>query len=384
MACQLHILKITAKLMIKETDGRNQGTMKPALTKMMKNAISVTGMLFGIAKKIDYKTLNHYIIGMNECLTLDNILLEASRCLKDILNYQLFAFAVQNQDRLEVWIDPRMYQQPLSKVIERDFGANSAQHVHFFNDDSDNAGMQMTFNGASLVSHVIMNPHGLARLYILPKRRMLPYHDEILDTIVKTLGVALNNYMNIKRLESDVALDSLTGCYNRREFDRLIEHQIAAALRHEKTVSLIMFDIDHFKQINDTFGHPAGDAVLAQVAAAIRNAIRKGDYLVRYGGEEFVVVLPDTRIRRAMGLAGRLRRILETLDIRLPDGKIIRKTASFGVASLKPGWDGQRLLKEADTMLYQAKALGRNAVMPKFDLCILENRGFNENPVPAG
>jgi diguanylate cyclase (GGDEF)-like protein len=358
--------------------------MEPAFKKIMKNAIAVTGMLFGISKKIDYKTLNRYIIGMNECLTLDNILLEASRCLKDILNYQLFAFAVQGQDQLDVWIDPRMYQQPLSKVIERDFGANSAQHIHFFNDDSDDTGMQMTFNEASLVSHVIMNHHGLARLYVLPKRRMMPYHDEILDTIVKTLGVALNNCMNIKRLESDVALDPLTGCYNRREFDRLIEHHIAAAQRHEKVISLIMFDIDHFKQVNDTFGHPAGDAVLAQVAAAIRNAIRKGDYLVRYGGEEFVVVLPDTRIRRAMGLAGRLRRILETLDIRLPDGKIIQKTASFGVASLKPGWDGRCLLKEADTMLYQAKALGRNVVMPKFELCFPESRGFSENPVPVG
>ncbi len=351
---------------------------------MMRDTIAVTGMLFGIAKKIDYKTLNHYIIGMNECLTLDNILLEASRCLKDILNYQLFAFAVQNKDRLDVWIDPRIYQQPLSKVIERDFGTSSDQHIHFFNDDGVDAGMQMTFNGASLVSHVIMNPHGMARFYVLPKRRMMPYHNEILETIVKTIGVALNNCMNIKRLESDVALDPLTGCYNRREFDRLIKHHIAAAQRHEKSVSLIMLDIDHFKQVNDTYGHPAGDAVLAQIAAAVRKVIRKDDYLFRYGGEEFVVVLPDTRIRRAIGLAGRLRRILETLEIKLPDGKIIRNTASFGVSSLKPGWDSDRLLKEADTMLYRAKSLGRNMVMPKFDLSFSENRRFGKKLAPVG
>jgi diguanylate cyclase (GGDEF)-like protein len=357
--------------------------MKSAFHRMMRNATALTGVFFGVAKKIDYKTLNRYIISMNECLTLDNILLEASHCLKDILNYQLFAFAVQDHDRLDVWIDPRMYQQSLSKVIERDFDPNSIQNINFFNDDGAHAGIQTTFNEANLVSHVIMNPHGLARLYVLPKRRMMPYHDEILETIIKTIGVALTNCMNIKRLESDVALDSLTGCYNRREFDRLIEHHIAAAQRHVKDVSLIMLDIDHFKQVNDTFGHPAGDAVLVQVAAAIRNAIRKGDYLVRYGGEEFVVVLPDTRIKRAMGLAGRLRRILETLDIQLPDGTIIRKTASFGVASLKPGWDSRRLLEEADVMLYQAKAMGRNMVMPKFDLCFLENQELRQNPVPV-
>ena len=133
---------------------------------------------------------------------------------------------------------------------------------------------------------------------------MMSYHDEILETIVKIIGVALNNYMNIKRLESDVTLDPLTGCYNRREFGRLIKHHIAAAQRNENAVSLIMLDIDHFKQVNDTFGHPAGDAVLAQVAVAIRNVVRKGDYLFRYGGEEFVVVLPDTPIE-ACHRAGR-------------------------------------------------------------------------------
>jgi diguanylate cyclase (GGDEF)-like protein len=358
--------------------------MEAALKRIVKKSMVVTGMLFGIAKRIDYKTLNRYIIGMNECLTLDNILLEASRCLKDILNYQLFAFAVQDRDRLDVWIDPRMYRQPFSRIIERDFCANSVQRVHFFNEDGDDTGKQMTFDEANLVSHVISNPNGLARLYVLPKRRMMPYHDEILETIVKTIGVALNNCMNIRRLESDVALDPLTGCYNRREFDRLIEHHIAAAKRHEKAVSLIMLDIDHFKQVNDTFGHPAGDAVLTQIAAAIRNVIRKGDYLVRYGGEEFVVVLPDTRMRRAMGLANRLRRILETLDIRLPDGRIIQKTASFGVASLKPGGDGQGLLTDADIMLYQAKALGRNVVMPKFDLGFSEAHGFGKKLLPTG
>jgi diguanylate cyclase (GGDEF)-like protein len=239
----------------------------------------------------------------------------------------------------------------------------------------------MTFNAKSLLSHVIMNPHGIARLYVLPRRRMMPYHNEILDVIVKTLGVALNNCFNIKRLESDVALDSLTGCYNRREFDRLIEHHIAGARRHNRSLSLIMFDIDHFKRVNDTYGHPAGDAVLAQIAASVRQAIRKGDYFVRYGGEEFVVVLPDTKLRRAMELANRLRGNLEGLDIRLPDGEVIRKTASFGVVSFKKEWDGQRLVKEADSMLYQAKALGRNRVLPRLNICKPEKNAFLQNGI---
>lgn len=343
--------------------------MVSVLKSMMNRTIAAAGMMFGQSKRIDYKTLNRYVIGMNECLTLDHVLLEASRCLKDILNYQLFAFAVQDGGRLDVWIDPRIYEHPISRVIERDFGAGSpSQHIHFFADENQEAVGPMTFHESRLLSHVIMNTGGIARLYVLPQRRMLAYHDEILGIIVKTLGVALGNCLSIKRLESDVALDPLTGCYNRREFDRLTTHHIAGALRHEKAMSLIMFDIDYFKQVNDGFGHPAGDAVLIQIAAAVRAAVRREDYLIRYGGEEFIVVLPDTELRRAMELAGRLRRILETLDIRLPDGRTIRKTASFGVSSLQKGWDANRLVAEADRMLYQAKALGRNTVMPKLNV----------------
>jgi diguanylate cyclase (GGDEF)-like protein len=336
---------------------------------MMGRTAATAGKLLGFSKRIDYKTLNRYVIGMNESLTLDHVLLEASRCLKDILNYQLFAFAVEDGDRLDVWIDPRMYQQPISKIIERDFGSGSLkQHIHFFAGEREEKNASMTFHETHLLSHVIMNTGAIARLYVLPQRRMMPYHDEILGIIVKTLGVALNNCLNIKRLESDVAVDPLTGCYNRREFDRLIEHHIAGAVRHHKAMSLIMFDIDHFKQVNDEFGHPAGDAVLTQIAAAVRRTVRKGDYLIRYGGEEFIVLLPETELKRAMELAGRLRRILENLDIRIPDGRILRKTASFGVSSLRKGVDAQQLVKEADRLLYQAKAMGRNAVMPRLDV----------------
>ena len=312
--------------------------MLPDIKKLIRNIGASTGAVLGASKNIDYRTLNHYIIGMNEHQSLDGILLEASRCLKEILNYQLFAFAVQDHNQLKVWIDPRIYQAPLRKIIEQDFGrnANLPVHIYFLNELNASCPRQISFKHGELLSHVIMNGHCLARLYVLPKRRMLSYHSEILETIVKTLGISLNNYLNIKQLESDVAFDPLTGCYNRREFDRLIEHHIANAHRHNSPLSLIMFDIDHFKQVNDTHGHPAGDAVLKQISAAVQRAIRRGDYLARYGGEEFVVVLPDTKRPKAIGLAQRLRRNLENLEIELPEGIRIRKTASFGVTSLNP------------------------------------------------
>ncbi len=343
--------------------------MLPNIKKIFLNFSATTSAVLGIAKRIDYKTLNHYIISMNECHCLDGILVEASRCLKEILNYQLFAFAFQDHQNVEVWIDPRIYQKPLRKIIEQDFGTSSPVQIHFINELETSTPRQVSFRSSELLSHMIMNGHSLARLYVLPKRNMLPYHNEILTTIVKTLGVALNNYLNIKKLESDVAFDPLTNCYNRRELDRLIEHTIANAQRHHTPLSVIMLDIDHFKLVNDTYGHPAGDAVLEQIAHAVQAAIRKGDYLARYGGEEFVVVLQDTKLQKAIGLAKRLKHILENLAIRLPDGRVIQKTASFGVAALKPHSDKAHLIKEADEMLYKAKTMGRNTVMPSLNLC---------------
>jgi diguanylate cyclase (GGDEF)-like protein len=354
-----------------EKDGEN---MTQVFKRMVSQAVAATGVLFGLSKKIDYKTLNRYVIGMNESLTLDHVLLEASRCLKDILNYQLFAFAVQDRGQLEVWIDPRIYQQDISRVIERDFGSDSdRQNIHFFTGEGQDRIVPMAFHEECLLSHVIMDRDAVARLYVLPQRRMMPYHDEILDVIIKTLEVALQNCFNIQRLETDAALDPLTGCYNRREFDRLIEHHIAGARRHGKDLSMIMFDIDHFKHVNDTLGHSAGDAVLAQIAAMVRSTVRRGDYLIRYGGEEFVALLPDTELSRAVELAGRLRRILESYDIRLQGGKVIRKTASFGVACYQKSWNAGRFVNEADRLLYKAKTLGRNRVMPEHNGCAREN-----------
>ncbi|HUV50602.1 MAG TPA: GGDEF domain-containing protein [Anaerolineae bacterium] len=334
------------------------------IKRFFRNASTAAHVFLGIARRIDYKALNHYIISMNQCSSLDNILQEASRCLKEILDYHLFAFAVQDQDqdRLDVWIDPRIYQAPLKQLIYKDFKTIGDLEIHSINEQANTTSELLTFHDKNLLSYPLMDDKCLARMYILPERHMLPYHDEILEIIVKTLGVALKNYLSIKRLKYDVALDSLTGCYNRKEFDRLLGHHIAGSKRYDRDLSIIMFDIDHFKQVNDTYGHPAGDAALKAISKAVLNAIRKEDYLARYGGEEFVVVLPDTKTPKAMELAQRLRTVIENLDIAITREQSIRKTASFGVATLSENDDQKSLVNAADVMLYQAKSAGRNRV----------------------
>ncbi len=336
--------------------------MKLPIKRFFRNANAAANALFGLARQVDYRALNRYILAMNQGPSLDHILQEAARCLKEILNYHLFAFAVQEADRLDVWIDPRIYHAPLMQVIRRDFASHLTPAFHSIQEQEAEPRKLVALDG--VLSYTLAEERFHAKMYLLPERRMLPYHREILEVVVKTLGIALRNHLSIKRLADDAAMDPLTGCYNRREFERLLSHHIAGAHRHDRDLSLIMFDIDHFKQVNDAHGHPAGDAVLRGISNAVLCAVRKGDYLARYGGEEFIVVLPDTEMPKAVELANRLRGIIETLGIPIQGGALLRKTASFGVASLRHYPDLESLVRAADGMLYQAKTMGRNRVMP--------------------
>ena len=336
--------------------------------RLLRNASVATGVLFGVAKKIDYKTLSRYMLRINEMQDLNSIIQETSLCLKDILNYGLFAFAVQDDDKVDVWIDPSIYKKTMGKIIKTDFGARGKLKTHPLHESREKRGNPVTFHTTDLISYVLMDGKYYAKLYILPDRRMFLYHNEIINIIVKSLGISLANLMNIKRLESAAAFDSMTNCYNRREFNRLIEHNIASAKRYNRDLSIIMLDLDHFKGVNDQFGHLIGDLVLRKVAEAIQLKIRKGDYLSRYGGEEFVLVLPDTKRTRAMELAERLKQVLYALRVKTPEGDTVKITASFGVASLRKDDDREGLIKKADDMLYKAKAAGRNRVMPQIKL----------------
>lgn len=343
--------------------------MELMLKKFFHQTSAAINAVFSFAKNIDYKTLSQYILEINQMQDLDSILHEASKCLKEMLDYRLFAFAVQDGDSLDVWIDPTLYKKTIGNIIQKDFGYNGELNIRHMNDGEEDVRNPDTLPSGDLMSYVLMEGKYMVRFYILTGRRMLQYHCEIMNIIVKTLGIAVSNFMNLKNLENVAAFDPLTNCYNRREFSRLIEHNIANAQRHGKDLSIIMFDMDHFKKINDTYGHQAGDIVLKKVCHVICSGIRKGDYLSRFGGEEFVLVLPDTKMTRAMELAERLRKTIENHPIKISEERDIKVTASFGVASLRIDSGKDILLNEVDAMLYKAKTSGRNTVMPRLKLC---------------
>jgi diguanylate cyclase (GGDEF)-like protein len=163
--------------------------------------------------------------------------------------------------------------------------------------------------------------------------------------------------------------DMLTGLPNRRMGYQLLQSQIALAGRSGRSLSVCLWDIDHFKRINDTYGHDVGDQVLRAISAQLSAHLRLSDTLIRWGGEEFVVVLPETSLAAALLVAERMR--VAVAGMHLADG--VRATASFGVSC----YDGvemlEQLLQRADQALYAAKSAGRNRVMPPPDAS--EDRG---------
>jgi diguanylate cyclase (GGDEF)-like protein/PAS domain S-box-containing protein len=154
--------------------------------------------------------------------------------------------------------------------------------------------------------------------------------------------------------------DPLTGAANRRYFDRSLAQYLEDLGRSEKPLSLIMADLDHFKQVNDALGHAAGDAALVRFAATLQGQCRPFDLVTRYGGEEFIVLLPDLSVETAAHVAERLRRA--TPDATPVEAGDWRLTASFGVAQAAPGESAADLLKRLDSALYRAKAQGRDRV----------------------
>lgn len=164
------------------------------------------------------------------------------------------------------------------------------------------------------------------------------------------------------QLQTLSSTDRLTGLYNRGHWEEALKIEYARYCRYDTPMTLIMFDIDHFKRVNDTYGHQAGDKVIKRVAETVREHVRDVDIAGRYGGEEFAVLLPGTRQAGGMIFAERLRKAVEEQEV-IHDGQRIRCTISLGVADLsQPTPDYKHLIEWADQALYVSKETGRNRV----------------------
>ncbi len=212
-----------------------------------------------------------------------------------------------------------------------------------------------------LTSHA--NRMGVVYFYRKDRDYFLSDEVEILTTFAHLAAGAIENARLHERTQDLAVTDKLTGLRNRRLFDDRLAEEIQRAARYAKPLSLLLFDIDDFKRVNDTYGHPAGDLVLQSLGQFFPGQLRQVDLAARYGGEEFTIILPETDFVGAKLVAERIRRSVAKSPIKLPDGREISLTVSVGVACFPVCGDTVRtIIEHADQALYTAKQEGKNRV----------------------
>ena len=205
----------------------------------------------------------------------------------------------------------------------------------------------------------------------VPHRFTRHHGSDFLYRLATIAALCLENATNRERLFLSGLTDTLTGLHNRRYLETRLEEELARARRYRLPLSCLFLDADHFKGINDTWGHAVGDQVLVETAQRVKACLRASDIATRYGGEEFALILPQTGMDEAQHLAERIRlEVAGTSVAVVDDGRPLGITLSIGVSEILPGVHdgdlralGQRVLAQADAALYQAKAQGRNRVV---------------------
>ena len=190
---------------------------------------------------------------------------------------------------------------------------------------------------------------------------------DFLERLAAIVAVSLENCINMERIKRIGLTDPLTSVNNRRFFDQRLQEEVARAHRHDVPLSCLLLDIDHFKNVNDTYGHPLGDRVLIDAAAIMRTQLRGSDLLARYGGEEFAALLTHTNGKDALDIAERIRSAIAEHEFLTAEKSSLRVTLSIGIATLQHAGSDltsecARLVASADQALYAAKHGGRNRV----------------------
>ncbi len=228
---------------------------------------------------------------------------------------------------------------------------------HFQVDVSENNEVKVTDLGSSNGTYVgnekVMLPRDLRKGEVV----------KIGSISLKFLPLGDPDRLTYDKLHLDANTDGLTQIYNKMYFNRALDHQVKKSRVTGKPLTLVIFDLDHFKKLNDNYGHDAGDYVLKTMATVLKeNGIRENDIFARYGGEEFVVLLPETNLKQGFEIAERLRKLVEGHQF-IYDGKRLPVSASIGIADYRQGVNtGTDLFRRADEAVYKSKEGGRNQV----------------------
>lgn len=333
----------------------------------IKQPFSLIKYLTSSVEKVDYKTINQHILTINAQETIEDLVAQTSKCFKSLIHYKLFAFVIQVEEELHIWSDPLLNRESLMEIIGKDFPSKDIGAMHYVGKRESNIINTFFHKPESVFTYSFSSINHRAQLYLIHDKRLSLEFKKASKTLATTFENTLKLILKINDLKKTVSMDPLTGCFNRRALKNILRQSINNAHRYKRDLSIVMLDIDHFKSINDTYGHLFGDIILKTLSHVIQSFIRQGDSLSRYGGEEFVIVLPETPLEIAIEITQRLKWKIENIPFKTPSQNMINVTASYGVASVSTGDDSESLLSEADTMLYLAKSNGRNCVMPSID-----------------
>jgi len=321
------------------------------------------------------KVLYNISQAVRETLDLNKLLQSIMDVAKNILNAEasslaiidnktnelIFTVAEGEKGRIIKEIRLKMGQGVIGWVAQKGkplLIPNVKKDKRFFRGADDKSGF---ITKSILCVPLIVRNNIIGAVEVLNKKDGSSFHPEdidLLSTLAGEAAVAIEN----ARLFNLATTDGLTGLYTIRYFKTLYDHEYSRSVRYKRSLSLILSDIDHFKKVNDTYGHQIGDLILKETAAVFRNSVRDIDVAGRYGGEEFIVMLPETPKENALILAERLRKKIEEHTAVGQDGKEYKVTISLGVSSLTGKETMEELIKLSDTALYKAKESGRNRV----------------------
>jgi two-component system, cell cycle response regulator len=293
------------------------------------------------------------------CGSLSRIFGGLVTLVSDVLSYRWFAVESAAPGSPVLVHVHSAEAERVDAMVRSSLGIHPSRPIEIVSDDRAVAGEGLPVE----TRQVVFAGESIGRIALAPTSRGLSREEgRILGLVANELGGSLQMGILYEDAQRLAATDALTSMPNRRAFLDAIETERLRSERHSFPLSVLLLDVDHFKAVNDSRGHAAGDAVLRGIARVLFTVARRTDIVARWGGEEFVIALPQTREAGARVAAERVRRAIEEAKHTLPGGEIIGVTASVGVSSADAPWQPDALIASADSAMYAAKARGRNRV----------------------